>query len=50
MLAWRGENEPCALLVGMQTGLAIVENMEVSQKVKMDPAIVFLGISPKVCR
>ena len=48
---WRKWN-PSALLVGMQTGAATVENsMELQQKVKMelpyDPAIPFLGIYPK---
>jgi len=47
---WRKGN-PLALLVGMQTGTATVENsMEVSQKLKVelpyDPAIVLLGIYP----
>lgn len=32
----------------MQIRLAIVGNTEVSQKVKVEPAILFLGISPKV--
>ena len=32
----------------MHIGLAIVGNTEVSQKVKVEPAILFLGISPKV--
>ena len=45
---WRKGN-PCALLVGMQTGEATVENnMEFPQKLKMelpfDPAILLLGI------
>ena len=41
-----------ALLVGMQTGAATLENsMEVPQKIKIelpyDPAIVLLGIYPR---
>ena len=48
---WRKGN-PSALLVGMQTGTAIVENsMEFPQKIKMelpvDPAIPLLGLCPK---
>ena len=48
---WRNGN-PLALLVGMQTGAAALENsMEVSQKLKIelpyDPAIGLLGIYPK---
>ena len=48
---WRNGN-PLALLVGMQTGAAALENsVEVPQKLKIDlpydPAIVLLGISPK---
>ena len=48
---WRRRN-PCAQLVGMQTGAATVENsMEVPQKVKSrtiyDPVIALLGIYPK---
>ena len=48
---WRKRN-PFALLVGMQTGAATVENsMEIHQKLKMDvpfdPAIPLLGIYPK---
>ena len=48
---WRKGN-PSALLVGMQTGEATVENsMEVSQKTKngmpFDPAILLLGLYPK---
>ena len=43
-----------ALLVGMQTGTATVENnMEASQKVtnrSHDPAIILLGIYPKNTR
>ena len=43
---------PFALLVGMQTGAATLENsMEVPQKIKIelpyDPAIVLLGIYPR---
>ena len=46
------KRNPFALLGGMQTGAAILENsMEVSQKVKAElpynPAIVLLGIYPK---
>ena len=46
------EGDPFALLVGMQTGAATVENsMEIHQKLKMDvpfdPAIPLLGIYPK---
>ena len=52
---WRGCGEkgnPSALLVGMQTGEATVENsMEFPQKTKMempfDPAIPLLGLYPK---
>ena len=48
---WRKGN-PSALLVGMQTGKANVENsMEFPQKTKMelpfDPAIPLLGLYPK---
>ena len=48
---WRKVN-PSALLVGMQTGAATVENnMEFPQKLKMelpfDPAIPLLGFYPK---
>ena len=48
---WRKGN-PCALLVGMQTGAATVESsMEIPQKLKMDlpfdPAIPLLGMYPK---
>ena len=48
---WRKGN-PSALLVGMQTGAATVENkMAFPSKLKMelpyDPAIPFLGIFPK---
>ena len=48
---WRKRN-PCALLVGMQTGAATVENrMEVPQKLKRelpyDPIIALLGVYPK---
>ena len=48
---WRNGN-PLALLVGMQTGAAALENsMEVPQKIKRelpyDPAIALLGIYPK---
>ena len=51
MRMWRKGN-PFALLVGMQTGAATLENsMEVPQKVKNrtthDPAIALLGIYPK---
>ena len=46
---WRNGNPP-ALLVGMQTGAATLENsVEVPQKIKnsYDPAIALLGIYPK---
>ena len=48
---WRKGN-PSALLVGMQTGTAIVENsMEFPQKLKMelpfDTVIPLLGLDPK---
>ena len=46
---WRKWN-PSALLVGMQTGAATVENsMEIPQKMELpfDPAIPLLGIQPK---
>ena len=48
---WRKRNPP-ALLVGMQTDAATVENsMEFPQKTKMelafDPVIPLLGIYPK---
>ena len=48
---WRNEN-PIALLVGMQTGAASLENsVEVHPKLKIelpyDPAITLLGIYPK---
>ena len=48
---WRKENA-CALLVGMESGAATVENsMEVPQKLKIelpyDPAISHLSIYPK---
>ena len=48
---WRKEN-PSALLVGMQTGAATVENsMEFPQKIKngtaFDPAMPLLGLYPK---
>ena len=48
---WRNGN-PFALLLGMQTGAATLENsMEVPQKLKIelryDPVIVLLGIYPK---
>ena len=48
---WRKEN-PSAMLVGMQTGAATVENsMEFPQNLKMelpfDPAIPLLGLYPK---
>ena len=48
---WRKGN-PSALLVGMQTGAATVENsMEFPQKPKIgtafDPAIPLLGLCPK---
>ena len=51
MKIWRKKN-PCALLVGMQTGSATVENsMEVSQTLKIellyDPMIPLLSIYPK---
>ena len=47
---WRNGN-PLALLVGMQTGAAALENsVEVPQKIKRelpyDPAIALLGIYP----
>ena len=48
---WRNGN-PLALLVGMQTGAAALENsVEIPQKIKnrlpYDPAIALLGIYPK---
>ena len=48
---WRNGN-PLALLVGMQTGAATLENsVEVPQKLKIDlpydPAITLLGIYPR---
>ena len=48
----RRKGNPSALLVGMQTGEATVENsMEFPQKLKMevpfDPAIPLLGLYPK---
>ena len=48
---WRKGN-PSAMLVGMQTGAATVENsIEFPQKLKMelpfDPAIPLLGLYPK---
>ena len=48
---WRNRN-PLALLVGMQTGAATLENsVEVPQKIKIDlpynPAIALLGIYPR---
>ena len=48
---WR-ERISLALLVGMQTGAATLENsMEVPQKIKnrttLDPAIALLGIYPQ---
>ena len=48
---WRNGN-PLALLVGMQTGAAALENsVEVPQKLKIqllyDPAIALLGIYPR---
>ena len=48
---WRNGN-PLALLVGMQTGAAILENsVEVPHKIKIelpfDPAIALLGIYPR---
>ena len=51
---WRKGN-PSALLVGMQTGEATVENnMEFPQKTKMelpfDPAIPLLGLYPKILK
>ena len=51
MRLWRKGN-PSTLLVGMQTGVATVENsMEFSQKTKngtaLDPAIPLLGLYPK---
>jgi len=49
-MMWRKRN-PHALLVGMQTGAATVENsMEFPQKIKKelpyDPVIALLGIYP----
>ena len=51
---WRKGN-PCTLLVGMQIGVASMENsMVVPQKLKIeltyDPAIPLLGIYPKKIR
>ena len=48
----RRKGNPSALLVGMQTGEATVENnMDFPQKIKMelpfDPAILLLGLYPK---
>ena len=48
---WRNEN-PLALLVGMQTGAAALENsVEVLKILKIDlpcdPAIALLGINPR---
>ena len=47
---WRNGN-PLALLVGMQTGIATLENsVEVPQKIKnlpYDPAVALLGIYPR---
>ena len=48
----RRKGNPSALLVGMQTGVAAVENsMEFPQKTKMellfDPASLLLGLYPK---
>ena len=46
---WRNGN-PLALLVGMQTGAAALENsVEILQKIELpyDPAIALLGIYPK---
>ena len=48
---WRNGN-PLALLVGMQTGAATLENrLEVPQKLKIelpyDPAIALVGIYPR---
>ena len=46
---WRNGN-PLALLVGMQTGAAILENsVVIPQKIELpyDPAIALLGIYPK---
>ena len=48
----RRKGNPSALLVGMETGEATVENsMEFPQKIKMelpfDPAIPLLGLYPK---
>ena len=48
---WRNGN-PLALLVGMQTGAAILENsVDVPQKLKIDlpydPAAALLGIYPR---
>ena len=48
----RRKGNPSALLVGMQTGEATVENcMEYAQKTKigtaLDPAILLLGLYPK---
>ena len=51
---WRNRN-PLALLVGMQTGAATLENsVEVAQKLKIDlpydSAIALLGIYPRDTR
>ena len=46
------KGDPCALVVGMQTGATTVESsMEIPQKLKnvaaFDPAIPLLGLYPK---
>ena len=42
------KGNPLALLVGMQTCAAALENsVEVPEKVKFDPAVVLLGSYPK---
>ena len=46
------KGKPCALLVGMQTGIAIMETLwRLLKKFKIelfyDPAIPLLGINPK---
>ena len=51
---WR-DRDPLALLVGMQTGAATLENsVEVPQKVKIelpyDLAIAQLGVYPKITK
>ena len=49
----RRKENPCALMVGMQTGTGTVENsMELPQKINngtaRDPVIPLLGIYPKM--